>query len=295
MHHRRDERRKRGRGAGAPLVGAPQPLPPLGPMPQRGRPCRIGRRRSRRAGAGSVKQNWRTAGAAARPPPQCRLDMILSASSGATGLRRSRAGAAGCHAGRALALLFRFAPRATAARGSRRPTPRARASARASARGGRGRGGPRAAAPARPFQRRCAIRSQRQAARLFTTVRVPHGCGGCRGSLLGRLGSVQFGPQEHFRVRVAWGSTVGRFEAHGGEFHGCRVSKTGFSKTRQKLVKSSLRGLKTPGVSPAPFEGSLRPLRSYPKLSSVPWCSLSAPQSVLEKRSKHSAGVRRHP
>ena len=129
--------------------------------------------------------------------------MIPSASSGATGLRRSRAGAAGCHAGRALALRFRFAPRATAARGSRRPTPRARASARASARGGRGRGGPRAAAPARPFQRRCAIRSQRQAARLFTTVRVPHGCGGCRGSLLGRLGSVQFGPQEHFHFRLA--------------------------------------------------------------------------------------------
>ena len=75
-------------------------------------------------------------------PPRCRLDMIPSASSGATGLRRSRAGAAGCHAGRALALRFRFAPRATAARGSRRPTPRARASARASRLGaGAGAGG----------------------------------------------------------------------------------------------------------------------------------------------------------
>ena len=159
MHHRRDERRKRGRGAGAPLVGAPQPLPPLGPMPQRGRPCRIGRRRSRRAGAGSVKQNWRAAGAAARPPPQCRLDMILSASSGATGLRRSRAGAAGCHAGRALALRFRFAPRATAARGRRRALDFRRAPR---LKLGPGAAGTRAAAPARPFSAVVPFVPQRQ-------------------------------------------------------------------------------------------------------------------------------------
>ena len=92
-------------------------------------------------------------------PPRCRLDMIPSASSGATGLRRSRAGAAGCHARRALALRFRFAPRATAACGRRRALDFRRAPR---LKLGPGAAGTRAAAPARPFSAVVPFVPQRQ-------------------------------------------------------------------------------------------------------------------------------------
>ena len=98
-------RRRRRQDAGAPLsaehFGCDRDCSRYGGLPD-----------ARRRRRGDARAN----GAASVAGAKCCLDMIPSASSGATGLRRSRAGAAGCHAGRALALRFRFRGRAAAAR-----------------------------------------------------------------------------------------------------------------------------------------------------------------------------------
>ena len=61
------------------------------------------------------------------------------------------------------------------------------------------------------------------------------------------------------------------------------LGKTGFQNPSQKSEKPRSRVLKTPGVSPAAFEGSLRPLRCSRNLSSDPPCPLCAPQKRARK------------